>query len=261
MVLVSVPLLALPLAQAVSQHAPVAAEGDGFPVRVVTYNVHNGFDAEGRLGMEAIAAVIEKLDPDILALQEISRGWVISGRLDMLSWFSNRLGMPYVSGPTADPLWGNAILSRYPIVDYMEYDLPPRDLSIKRGLIEALVDLGNGDSLRVIATHFHHIVGDSDIRQLQALRAVEVWGGSDRTVMLGDFNARPDDPEIDIIRRSGLLDAAVGFGSARGYTWPSNAIATRIDYIWVSPDLEVSDVRVVASTASDHLPVVADIIP
>lgn len=80
----------------------------------MTYNLHNGFNTDGNLDMEALARVIEENHPDIVALQEISKGWLITGRLDMLTWLSQRLSMPYVSGPTADPLWGNAILSPIP---------------------------------------------------------------------------------------------------------------------------------------------------
>jgi endonuclease/exonuclease/phosphatase family metal-dependent hydrolase len=260
-VLLALPLVALPGAQITSRSAPEAVSGDVYPVRVATYNLHNGFDTEGRLGMEAIASVIEEIDPDIIALQEISRGWVISGRLDMLSWLSDRLDMPYVFGPTADPLWGNAILSRYPILEYAEYDLPPRDLPVKRGLITALVDLGDSDRLQVIATHFHHIEGDSGIRQIQAVATVEVWDGQARTVLLGDLNAEPDAPEMNILRRAGLLDPMAGLEPPPRHTWPSDDPTVRIDYIWTSPDLTTDSPHVLATTASDHMPVVGEIGP
>ncbi len=60
----------------------------GWPVRVMTYNIHNGFDQKGHLGLEALAQVIEAERPDIISLQEINRGWVVNGSTDMLSWFS-----------------------------------------------------------------------------------------------------------------------------------------------------------------------------
>ncbi|NIN36019.1 MAG: endonuclease, partial [Gammaproteobacteria bacterium] len=65
---------------------------------------------DGYLGIEAIAQVMEKSEADIIALQEVSRGWVINGRLDMLTWLSQRLHMPYVFGSATGPLWGNAVL-------------------------------------------------------------------------------------------------------------------------------------------------------
>ncbi len=258
-VVVILPLLVVPLAGVITWRAPTAVSGEGFPVRVVTYNVHNGFNTEGRLDMEAIALTIEECDPDIVALQEVSRGWVINGRLDMVSWLSQRLDMPYVFGPTADPFWGNAILSRYPIVEYAHYDLPPRDLPVLRGFTVALVDLGNGDRLQVIATHFHHVEGDTGIRLLQSRAIVNFWGGDGRTVLAGDLNADPHAPEIELLRQAGLVDAVARIEPPPVYTWPSVNPNQRIDYIWVSPDLTVTDICVPMSNASDHLPVVAEI--
>jgi endonuclease/exonuclease/phosphatase family metal-dependent hydrolase len=260
-VLLVIPLLALPAVQINSWSTPRAVSEEGFPVRVATYNLHNGFDTEGRLGMEAIASVIEEIDPDIVALQEVSRGWVISGRLDMLTWLSERLEMPHVFGPTADPFWGNAILSRYPILEYAEYDLPPRDLPVKRGLIAATVDLGQGETLQVIATHYHHVEGDSDIRQAQARTTAEVWDGQDRTVLLGDLNAEPDDPEMAILRRAGLVDPVEDIEPPPKYTWPADHPTVRIDYIWTSPDLTTDNPHVISTTASDHMPVAGEIAP
>ncbi len=259
MVVLALLLLILPLAGMIMWRAPEAVHGEGFPVRVMTYNLHNGFNTEGHLGMEDIAQVIESQDPDIVALQEVSRGWVISGRLDMLSWLSRRLDMPYVSGPTADPFWGNAILSRYPIVDYTEYTLPPRDLPVRRGLLSATIDLGNGEQIRVIATHYHHVEEDTDIRQLQVQETIKIWDADGQTVLLGDLNAIPDDPEMVMLKQASLVDALAGIEPPPVYTWSAPNPHLRIDYVWVSPDLKASDVRVITSNASDHLAVVAEI--
>ena len=259
MVALALLLLILPLTGVVMWRAPEAVHGEGFPVRVMTYNLHNGFNTEGYLGMEDIAQVIESQDPNIVALQEVSRGWVISGRLDMLSWLSRRLDMPYISGPTADPFWGNAILSRYPIVDYIEYALPPRDLPVRRGLLSATIDLGNGEQIRVIATHYHHIERATAIRQLQVQETIDIWDNDEQTVLLGDLNAIPDDPEMVLLKQVSLVDALAGIEPPPVYTWPAPNPYLRIDYIWVSPDLKASDVRVITSNASDHLAVVAEI--
>lgn len=250
-------LLILPIAGAISWQEPKTVIGNGFPIRIMTYNLHNGFNTKGYLDMEALARVIEENDPDIVVLQEISRGWLISGRLDMLTWLSQRLDMPYVSGPTADPFWGNAILSRYPITEYKNYDLPPGDLVIKRGLISVSIDLGGGDTLRIIATHFHHVDGDSDIRQLQSAAIIDFWNGTSQTVILGDFNAEPADPEIQILKQAGLVDITASIEPPPVYTFHSDDPSQRIDYIWVTPDLTAGEVSVVLSTASDHLPVIA----
>ncbi|MFC1848298.1 endonuclease/exonuclease/phosphatase family protein [Chloroflexota bacterium] len=253
------PLLLLPLIGAVTWCTPAAVPGEGYPVRLVTYNLHNGFNAGGHLDMEDIARVIEDQDADIIVLQEVSRGWAMSGRLDMLLWLSQRLDMPYVFSPTADPFWGNAIFSRYPIVEYAGYDLPPRDLPVLRGFTEASIYLGDGDYVRVIATHFHHVEEDTDVRLQQSQRILEGWGGKCCTVLLGDLNADPDEPEMVMLREAGLVDVVAGLEPPRVYTWHARDPGRRIDYIWVTPDMSAGDVHVIFTRASDHLPVVAEI--
>jgi len=250
-------LITLPLVGAITWREAETATGNGFPVKIMTYNLHNGFNTDGYLNMEDLAQVIEKRAPDIVALQEVSRGWVISGRLDMLTWLSKRLHMSYISGPTADPLWGNAILSRYPIIESKNLELPPRDIAILRGFSSSVIDLGNGENLHIIVTHLHHIEQGSSIRQLQMPIIVDFWNGAEQTVILGDLNAEPDTPEIDLLKDAGLVDALAGAEPPVGFTFHSTDLYQRIDYIWLSPDLRVQEAYVISSKASDHLPVIA----
>jgi endonuclease/exonuclease/phosphatase family metal-dependent hydrolase len=254
-------LLILPLAQIFTWPTPAPVSGQGFPVRIMTYNLHNGFNTKGKLNLEEIARVIEGDAPDIVALQEVSRGWVASGRVDMLEWLSLRLNMPYVFGPTADPFWGNAILSRYPILAYSRYDLPPRDLFILRGLIVALIDLGDGQKIKVIDTHFHHLEGQTDIRQLQSGAILSYINSIDNNniVLLGDLNAEISEKEISMLYQASLMDVARKMNPELAYTFTSDNPHRRIDYIFVSYDLRnrTSDVQIPSSTASDHLPVIA----
>jgi len=251
-------LLIVPLVGVLTWRAPTPVTGDGFPVRIMTYNLHNGFNTQGRLDMESLAQVIEESDPDIVALQEVSRGWLVSGRLDMLTWLSQRLDLPYVFGPTADPFWGNAILSRYPVVEVTYHDLPPRDLFILRGFTAAVIDLRDGDHLQVIATHLHHVEEDSSIRKLQTEALVDFWDDATGTVLLGDLNAQPEDAEIEVLENAGMTDA-MERPQDQEPTFPSYDPERRIDYIWVSPDLYTREVYVPQSTASDHLAVVTEV--
>ncbi len=62
-----------------------------------------------------------------------------------------------------------------------------------------------------------------------------------------------------MLKQASLVDALAGIEPPPVYTWPAPNPYLRIDYIWVSPDLKASDVRVITSNASDHLAVVAEI--
>ncbi len=252
-------LLVMPLIQVIVYKEPVETEGNGFPVTIMTYNLHNGFNTGGDLDMEALALVIEENDPDIVALQEISRGWLISGRVDMVEWLSKRLDMPFISGPTEGKLWGSAILSRFPVVESANYELPPRNLFISRGFLVTKFDIGSGEYLTVIATHLHHISGDSEIRQQQVPVILETWNNAEMTVITGDMNAEPDSPEIRMLREADLVDVMSGIIPPEGYTFHSADLYQRIDYIWITLDLKSRNAKVIQSTASDHLPVIVQI--
>jgi len=256
---IALAFLLFPMVSWVTWIIPHPVEGDGFPVRVMTYNLHMGFDTDGYLGMEALAKVIEESGAEVVGLQEVSRGWCIAGSLDMLTWLSRRLEMPYVSGPTADPLWGNAILSRYPITAHGSALLPMGGVRIQRGYLWAQIDIGAGEDLLMIVTHLHDPEEEGHIRQIQVPPILEFWAGRPSTVIVGDFNARPGDPEITMVLDAGLRDSFAEVGTGPGYTYASDDPHKRIDYIWASPDLTPSDPDIPQSTASDHLGVVVSI--
>ena len=252
-------LLFLPLVVLATWKDIEPAPGDGFPVRVMSYNLRQGFDSHGRHAMEDLAGVIEAEGPDIVALQEVSRGWVVNGSFDMLSWLSQRLEMDYVWGPSADPVWGNAVLSRLPIIASQNYEMPNNDeIHLDRAFLTVDVDVGGGGTLKVIATHFHHVRDRSDIRVAQAMATLEAVDIGQSTVLIGDLNASPDEPEMPLIADSGMRDAFVSSGAAGdGFTFPADGPRRRIDYIWTSPDLKAQDFSIPQSLASDHLAVAA----
>ena len=250
---VSLLFLIVPLTPAAIWNTPEPVVGDGFPVRIMSYNLASGFSRGGDLNMENIARVVEDGRADIVALQEVSRGWLISGRMDMLTWLSQRLDMPYVSGPT-ETLWGNAILSRYPIIEYANYELQPQTLNLLRGFTRAVIDVGGGNRLNVITTHLHQINADVEIRQLQVDSILEVWNKAGQTVILGDLNADPESQEMEMLRQAGFIDCAAFLSPSPATTTVDNR---RLDYIWITPDLEVTEFTVPKTDASDHLPIIA----
>lgn len=246
-------LFIVPIIILMNWHDPKPVTGKGYPVRIMTYNLHQGFDTDGRLDPEVLAKTIEQAKPDIIGLQEVERGWYIDSSVDLMMWLSRRLNMPYVYGPTADPVWGNAILSKYPIKEWGNAPLPPRNLLLKRGFLWARIDIGSGDELLLIATHYHHIAKDTEIRQQQSPEIVKFWNQRPRTIFLGDLNAKPDAKEIAMLRDAGLKDAFAALGTGDGFTFRADKPSERIDYIWFSRDLNVRDLFIPSSTASDHL--------
>jgi endonuclease/exonuclease/phosphatase family metal-dependent hydrolase len=168
--------------------------------------------------------------------------------------------MPYYAfGPTLDAMWGNAILSRYPIVESRVYELPKAHVTpYDRGYLAVTIDVGGGQTLGVIATHLTHVDGEGSAaaRAAQAAALAAAWDGRPATVVLGDFNAEPGGPDLASLREAGLLDAYVpADAGAPGFTSPARDPQRRIDLIWLSPDLVASGFATGVSRASDHLPV------
>jgi endonuclease/exonuclease/phosphatase family metal-dependent hydrolase len=219
----------------------------------MSYNLHSGFDVQGRMDLEAIAQTIESEQADVVALQEVSRGWVIDTSADMVSWLAQRLNMPYVWGPTADALWGNAVLSRYPIEQVQLHAMPNNDqVRPARGFIAATLNIG-GQRLRVIATHLHHVGAEGTLRLPQALAILDAWAQQPHAIVLGDLNALPDAREMQLLREAGLSDAFTSSGAnGEGFTFRSDDLNRRIDYVYHSPDLIARDFNVNPSQASDH---------
>jgi endonuclease/exonuclease/phosphatase family metal-dependent hydrolase len=238
--------------------APIQPDPSNRSLRVMTYNLHDGVNTDGRLDIESQARIIEESGADVIALQEVSRGWLIWGGLDMLAWLTQRLELPYISGPTADAQWGNAILSRYPVVESHLILLPPDDLVLQRGYIRAEIDIGGG-RISMLATHFHHAPGDDEIRELQASVILAGIPAGEPSLLLGDLNARPDSEAMRILAEAGLINVAAAIGDPPTYTYYAASPDHQIDYIWITPDLSASDFSIPRTTASDHLPMVTTV--
>ena len=262
---VGVALLLAPAAFWATTPSPVPAGRPGPPVRVMSYNLHFGYDVEGWSDLEATARTIEAGGADVVGLQEVSRGWYLNGSTDMLAWLQQRLRMPYARfAGASDAIWGNAILSRHPIADSGMVRLPRAGVPLARNYLWAELDLGGG-RLRVVVTHLHHVEGPEGarVRLAQLPRLLEGVAGRRATVLLGDFNAEPDSREVAVLRAAGLVDAfqAVGGAAADEPTYSSDRPERRIDYLWLSPDLRASGFQATTTTASDHRGVMVTITP
>jgi endonuclease/exonuclease/phosphatase family metal-dependent hydrolase len=154
--------------------------------------------------------------------------------------------------------YGNAILSNAPIHGWRNILLPRSGNLEQRGLLEALVTVRRV-SVRVFTTHLQHNSQQERIAQIAAIR--EVIGMAQAPVILvGDFNARPDTPEIAAITEN-LVDAWTETGVGDGYTYSAQNPHARLDYVLHSHDVMTRTAAVLSTDGSDHLPVTADLPP
>jgi endonuclease/exonuclease/phosphatase family metal-dependent hydrolase/uncharacterized membrane protein YidH (DUF202 family) len=238
----------------------VEAPPAGQPLRVMTYNIHQGVDADLRMDLEAIAGVIAAESPDVVVLNEINRARATNGFVDTLPLISHRLGMRYVFGANyQDGQYGNAILSRYPILAWDNIHFTHNTTEI-RGLLRAVVQ-ASGGPITFYATHLDHLSGPDHARAQQVAEVLAAWDGDPRAILLGDLNAEPEAPELGGIYEAGFVDVLAATGQDDVFTFWDPLPSRRIDFIFLTPDLPLGRAWVVSSRASDHLPVLAELGP
>ncbi|MGC8838848.1 MAG: endonuclease/exonuclease/phosphatase family protein, partial [Anaerolineae bacterium] len=224
-------------------------------LRVVTYNIHRGFNAQGSLDVEGLARTLAEAQADLVGLNEVSRGRLLDGGVDVLLWLSHRLGMQAEFGATVEELYGNALLSRYPIVGVQNFPFETYH-SEPRGCLLSAVQMGT-EQVLVMVTHLDHEEEAAPERAAQVTELLSLWGKRSPAILLGDFNAEPGAPELANLKAEGWVDVAAALEGRPAPTFPSPTPVRRIDYIFVTPDMQPVDVSVPSSLASDHLPVVA----
>jgi endonuclease/exonuclease/phosphatase family metal-dependent hydrolase len=224
------------------------ASGPNAALRVVEWNVRQAVtENAGDLAPDAIASVLVRDGPpDIVVLPEAARGWPLSGDLDLASWLSRRLNLPFIWSPAAGHQFGTLVLSRLPIRTARVVKLPVAGRSQGRSLMRATLDVGGGEPLTLLATHLQH--HNDNASMAARLREVQVilgaWKRAPRTLLVGDFNPRQGDPPRYPPRHPGefaeiraFLDA--GFTTAQDLTTCSQPTSGRncSDFVLVTPDL------------------------
>lgn len=248
MLVVGVGTAALPAPRPAPAVAPDA-------LRVATYNVHRGFSAQGALDVEGLARTLAAAQVDVVGLNEVPRGRLLDGGVDVLLWLAHRLRLRAEFGATVGMLYGNALLSRYPIVGvrnvpFQAYHSEPRGCLVTTVQVDA-------QQVLVLVTHLAHEEGAAPVRAAQVSEVLDLWGGRSPAILLGDLNAEPGAPELANLRAAGWVDVAEALQEEPAATYPSAMPLRRIDYIFVTPDVRPVEILVPQTLASDHLPVVA----
>jgi endonuclease/exonuclease/phosphatase family metal-dependent hydrolase len=248
----------LPLLHGTPRLAPPAPPPDH--LRIISFNLHNGFDERGAFAFDRMVASLRDAAPDVVALQEVSRGWAINGSADLYELAREVLGLDGVPAPSVATDWGNAVFARGPVTLVGTTPLPP-DLPLPRAVTEVHMPLAGGRSLAVFATHYHHLEGDAQIRAEQSRFLAQTLHPGRDAVLLGDFNDEGASPCLTILRDAGWMDVADHPRADAGgslATFPAVAPSRRIDTILYREGLAVTDTRVAPPWGSDHRAAMAD---
>ena len=225
-------------------------------LRVLQFNIHYGVSRFGGVSLAAIATEIKAVHPDLVSLNEVDNGTRRSGGADEPSYLAGATGLHVVYGPNLPwegGLFGNAILTRYPVVASRNLGLPVVPGLEPRGLLTATVRVAG----RSVTFSSMHLSDGRDGQASRLLQAQAVAGvlrhASGPAILAGDLNAFPGTQPVRILRQY-LLDSQEQGGTGRGDTVPEGDPRDRIDYVLYDNDLAVvpGSTQVRASSSSDH---------
>jgi endonuclease/exonuclease/phosphatase family metal-dependent hydrolase len=229
---------------------------------VMTYNIHEAINVNNQLDLHGILTTIHQAAPDILVLQEVDTGVIMSGGTDQARWLAQHLNMYLAPVTSTNHIWqSDVILSKYPVLTYDSIILqsPSEDDTLLRADIEI-----TGQQVSVYAVHFSAF--SSADRRIQADEALPwILSTTGLKIWAGDFNV--DAYTSDATDQSIYADITTHFNDSfnvassvvGNLTWPSTGPRERIDYIFVTPTITVLSHTVPSSLASDHLPVVVQL--
>ena len=251
-------------------------------LRVVAWNIAHGrgntdsnlrreTDAARHARLRSIGDALTTWSADLVVLNEIDFDAFWSGGVDQVAVLTAhspahmvvRQRNVDVRLPFVTLIYGNAILSRYPILDVRAIDLPPasrtRDWLIgAKDAVRITVDPGGSTPVALYAVHLHpsdHAVRAASMRAL----LTDAEALSCPAIIAGDLNATAEAPDdaVQLLRAAGW--SVMPPGAVALPSFPADAPTRAIDWIAVSPGLTLTETDVPAIVLSDHRPVVATI--
>ncbi|MBI3722383.1 endonuclease/exonuclease/phosphatase family protein [bacterium] len=243
---------------AIGSASPSALAREPGAVTLVTYNVHSLVGTDGRYDPGRIAAVLRETGADIVCLQELGdfRGRVPGDAPEQLA---RELSMPMLFGTTIERdgrRYGNAILTRFPIVGRRKYDLSAGPLEPRKAL-RADLELAEGVRLGLVCVHLGLVPVERGA-QVAALGDTVLPELDGPVVLCGDFNHWYFARDGAIARRE-LFDVARKLDREES-TFPAGRAFFRLDRAYANRLVCPLEIRVhrsaLSAQASDHLPVV-----
>lgn len=225
-------------------------------IRIVTYNVHGCKGCDLRIAAERPLRVLEKIDADVIALQEFVDGPLPTGKRLLEHW-ADTLGMRGVYAPAfvrGGEQFGNALLTRFEIVEHRNHDVSVPGFR-RRAFLDAVLRTG-GVTLQLIVVHLG-ISARERARQARTIEQMAAAMRGDLQMWVGDFNEwRPRGVTSRTLSRLFAASPAVA-------TFPSLAPMLALDRVWIRPAERLVGAHVeksrAAQVASDHLPLIATV--
>lgn len=240
--------------------APVSASSASNPATLTfaTYNLRMGYGMNGRFDPRGVAQVLR--GADVIVLSEIDRGWLLNGGQDQLRILAQLLDMHMAFGPAADPVWGDAILSRHKLHDIRGEAFERYGAVTGAEVLSATINVGD-KKIAIISTHLQpgNAKTNGTVRQAKELAKImrARAAGHDGAVLGGDLNTTPASAAWTELLTSGYVDALAS--DRPMLTSPADHPVESIDHVFVTPGLGVRKAYTKKTEYSDHLPVFAEL--
>lgn len=223
---------------------------------LATYNIHRCIGNDNRFDPGRIIRVINQLNADIIALQEVET--VYDGNANFLDSLFKCSRMEIIPGLTmyrGDSSYGNVLLTRYSIenVEHINISFVGRE---PRGAIRLRTQIGS-KSLQVIATHLG-LIRSERTTQIKRLLKVLNQQPTDISVLMGDLN------EWFFLGEPLRLLRKYFSRTGSPATFPARFPLLSLDRILVKPRSCAQSIEplknLLTKAASDHLPLIATLL-
>ena len=161
---------------------------------VMTYNIQQANDANGERSFKRQLAQIEKINPDILALQESDSARVSLNNTDIVRYYAGKLGYYAYYGPSpVSGTYGTAILSKYPLHHtHVVYSYSDKD---EIGTTVAEIEVAG----KVFTIYDVHPDGTETAMMVFAQTLLQQINGKEYAIALGDYNLRENEKPYQLI--------------------------------------------------------------
>jgi endonuclease/exonuclease/phosphatase family metal-dependent hydrolase len=235
--------------------------------RLLSYNIHKGIGGlDRRYDLARIVETIRHYQPDVALLQEVDDGAKRSRHECQVDLLADAVELPHRAYQRNVRLrtighYGNAVLSRWPLIDAVDVDLTI-PLKKRRCALVCQIEAEAHGRKRTIGFANVHLGLAGFERQIQLRRLLggELFAGLQPTTPLvigGDFNDVWENLGKKIMHPAGFELA-----SGKIKTFPAAAPLRRLDRIFCRGPIEsigafAGHTRA-ARRASDHLPLIVD---
>ncbi len=192
---------------------------------------------------------------DIVALQEVDSGSLRSQFVNQVQYLAEKCEFPFWYYQTNRNLGKfaqacNGLLTHIKPTSIHEHKLP--GLIPGRGVIEVRY----GQNPHPIVILLAHLALGKRARLMQIGFIAELANQFEHVVLMGDLNCQPHSQEIrTLVSNTNFVPPF-----EQEETFPSWRPSKKLDYILVTPELELKNVQVLNHVVSDHLPVAVDIV-